>query len=507
MIAVAQLVIALGAGAGAILAAIQRTLEAVSATRCKAETGGAAGRRRFGLGGQRRCQRRHVDRPGVAGRGQIGEALGVERRHLEGVAAVAQVTERPRAGAGYSRGVIDLTLEGDGGGAAGESKAGAGAIARVGRFVAQRCVRCIGHREIGAEGLADLGEIAGSIEGAHLDHQLLAFGVAHRIGDLPGASGKGGVGIRSVTHFQLHGGQTGVVAGRAAEAQDVGLRAVAVRFGQLAVAQGNHWCLAIRHKAHHHRWLLSAAPIGGAGGDSVDPGGGDRYSHRLDSLLDPCALGKADGLHRRIVQQDHKLFERLVGASSDTNLHIARTVDHAALGGGEDDRLGNCGGGAGLDKLCPRGCDKHSPSRRVDGRTVIISVTRCKRAGWRLIGGPERVGVDQRGQQRQVGELLFEQRVVVKAAGGWPLAVAGAVEGRLIELEIAGTTGIGDLIALGVGCRIQIGLTGGPSRQGDARRHGVDQAAPDVAALETVALQIPPIEVKLVESFQRSRQR
>ena len=96
---------------------------------------------------------------------------------------------------------------------------------------------------------------------------------------------------------------------------------------------------------------------------------------------------------------------------------------------------------------------------------------------------------------------MLEQRVVVKAAGGRPLGVAGAVEGRLVELEVFGATGVDDFVALCVGGRVQVALARGPPAECDARVHNVDQAAPEVAALETVALQIPAIEVELVESF------
>ena len=72
----------------------------------------------------------------MAGRGEVGKALGIERRHLEGMAAIAQVTHRPRTATGHSRRVVELALEGDSGGAAGEGKAGPRAVARVGRFVA-----------------------------------------------------------------------------------------------------------------------------------------------------------------------------------------------------------------------------------------------------------------------------------------------------------------------------------------------------------------------------------
>ena len=194
--------------------------------------------------------------------------------------------------------------------------------------------------------MAKFGDIAGGIAGAHLDRQLLTFRVIHRVGDAPLAAAKAGIGIGLVAHLHLNRHQLGVITGRATEAQDIALGAVAVCLGQLAVAQGDNGGLAINHKAHGGRLALPAVPVGGAGADGMRARTVNGHRSGLHRLLDPFMLGKADCAHWYPIKQEHDLLERLVGLGGHTDRHRPRAVDDAAGGRGED-RCTNGGHGGG----------------------------------------------------------------------------------------------------------------------------------------------------------------
>ena len=312
------------------------------------------------------------------------------------------------------------------------------------------------------------------------------------------AAPKVGVGIGLIPHLHLDRHQLSVITRRTAEAQDVALRTVAVPFGQLCIGKGHGWRLAIDGKAHGGRLALGAAPVSRTGAHGVCARRVDRDGGGLHSLFDPLMLGKADRADRCPIEQDHDLLERLIGLGGHTNRHSPRAVHDAARCRRQDrcpDR-GHC--------CCRHFCcgDDIGCGGCIGRCTAAVDITGRERTSRRWAGGPDGVGVDQRVEQRQVGELRLEDRIVVEALHWRPLPVAGTVEAGFIELEVHGPTGVGDLIPGGIGRRVQIGLAGGPPGERDPWVHHVDHTAPGIVVQAVIVQEaVGGVQIDLVDPF------